>query len=347
MLCNNRYFLRTRFSAAAKTILLIVLAVGCTTDKKKIDVKDVELTLTIKRFEQDLFKFNPANSSQYLESLQNKYGSFFSQFNEKIINIGPANNPSYPSNLQGFINDQEIKTVYGDVQQEFGSFEEEKEELTVAFKRYHRLFPTKRIPEIITFLSGFNYAMVPFDSTLAIGLDMYLGTNYKFYEMLPQIPRYAVLHMRPEYVVPDAVKAWVITRFQNDSLKPELLNDIIHEGKMLYVLDLLLPETPDSLKIGYTKNQLKWINDNEKNVWAFFIDKKLLFSTNPIINNKYLSEGPFTPGMPKESPPKAGVWIGWQIIRSYMENNEVTVEQLINQKDAQLILRNSKYKPGK
>ena len=47
-----------------------------------------------------------------------------------------------------------------------------------------------------------------------------------------------------------------------------------------------------------------------------------------------------------ESPGRIGVWIGWQIVRSFMNNNEVSLQQLMTL-DAKEIFERSKYKPKK
>ena len=63
---------------------------------------------------------------------------------------------------------------------------------------------------------------------------------------------------------------------------------------------------------------------------------------------KYTSEGPFTAAFSKAAPPRIGYWIGWQIVRQYMNNNpEVTMQQLMDNNDAQQLLAKSKYKPKK
>lgn len=347
-MCNNSYFLKTSFVAAAKIILFIVLMSGCKSKKHEINTSEVKLQLEVKRFEQELFALTPENATQNIPILEKKYGEFFRRFNENILNVGPSSDPVYVSNITAFINDPDIKTIYKDSQKEFADFNEYTAALTDAFKRYKHFFPGKVIPEVITFISGFNYAVIAADSSLAIGLDMYLGNNYKYYSMLPQLPRYQVQRMRKGFLVADAVKAWVTTEFEADSLKNQLLDQMIQEGKMLYLIDILLPGDEDSLKIGYSSAQMEWVSGNEQRVWTYFIDRKLLYSTNAIENNKYFVEGPFTTGMPKESPPKTGAWLGWQIVRAYMENNpNVTPQKLIRENDAQKILKSSKYKPGK
>ena len=45
---------------------------------------------------------------------------------------------------------------------------------------------------------------------------------------------------------------------------------------------------------------------------------------------------------------KGAAWLGWQIVRKYMEENpKVTLAQLMAEKNAQKILTESKYKPKK
>ncbi|MGH2622772.1 MAG: gliding motility lipoprotein GldB, partial [Sphingobacterium sp.] len=73
----------------------------------------------------------------------------------------------------------------------------------------------------------------------------------------------------------------------------------------------------------------------------------LLYSTDYQRIQKYFSEAPFSPelGKQNESAPKLGSFIGWQIIRQYMKRNpELSLQDLFDQNDAQMILENSKYK---
>ena len=123
---------------------------------------------------------------------------------------------------------------------------------------------------------------------------------------------------------------------------------MIYNGKVLYCMDALMPETADTLKIGYTPAQLDWCQQNEANIWSYFLDQNLLYETDYLRMQKYLSEAPFTPGVGEgnESSPKLAVWTGWQIVREYMDRNpEITLKKLMEETDAQKILNASKYKP--
>ena len=46
------------------------------------------------------------------------------------------------------------------------------------------------------------------------------------------------------------------------------------------------------------------------------------------------------------SPGKIGVWIGWQIVRSYMKHNDVSLQELLKIDESDLFNK-SKYKPKK
>ncbi|MCX6287479.1 MAG: gliding motility lipoprotein GldB, partial [Bacteroidetes bacterium] len=118
--------------------------------------------------------------------------------------------------------------------------------------------------------------------------------------------------------------------------------------KRLYLQDAILPATPDRLKIGYTQEQYNWIKKNEVQVWGTIIENHMLYSNDGRIIRVFTSDGPFTAEFSKTSPPLLGNWIGWQIVKQYMERNpDISIEQLLKEKDSQKILAGSKYKPEK
>jgi uncharacterized protein YjaZ len=125
---------------------------------------------------------------------------------------------------------------------------------------------------------------------------------------------------------------------------------MIYAGKELYLKDLLLPDATDAIKMGYTPEQITWSQENEPFIWSYFIEKQLLFDTDQKLNARFISHAPFSKfylEIDNESPGRIGSWIGWQIVRSYMTNNEqVTLPQLL-QMDAKEIFEKSKYKPKK
>jgi uncharacterized protein YneF (UPF0154 family) len=280
-----------------------------------------------------------------MDNLAQKYPDFFYLFTKNIINIGDSSNPQMHMQLKGFLNDQNINEMYRQVQKQFKDVSSYNSELTAAFKGYHYFFPQSVVPEITYFVSGYNYANITTKNTLAIGLEMYLGSEYEPYTLL-KIPLYKQKLMRKEYLVADAVQAWISTEFEKEEDYTGLLNQMLYKGKVLYTLEKLIPNLSDTILFGYTQEQLNWCNSNESKIWSHFIEKKLLFAALRGDSFKYINEGPFTAGFPRESPGKIGVWLGYKIIKKYVEQQpQITLKQLFDNRNAQQILTNSKYKP--
>ncbi|MFT5902398.1 MAG: hypothetical protein ACI9LA_001612, partial [Bacteroidia bacterium] len=160
------------------------------------------------------------------------------------------------------------------------------------------------------------------------------------------LPQYMYTNMKPEQVVPQAVKGWIQSMYETEAQKNSLLEYMVFEGKLLYVMDALLRNKSDSSKIGYTSQAMNWCANYEPRIWAHLVEEELLFSTQYMSVNKWINQAPFVSGIPKDSPGRLGQWVGWQIVRKYMaENPEITVQQLMLNQDAQEILTKSKYKP--
>jgi hypothetical protein len=154
--------------------------------------------------------------------------------------------------------------------------------------------------------------------------------------------------MNPDHIIADCMKQAVTAMIPGNLPQRTLLDQMIVHGKILYFLDLVMPEYPDSLKIGYSEEEVIWCQENKSSVWALLLENELVFTTDPFVVNKFIQDGPFTAGLPEESPAMLGRWIGWQIVRAFMENHpETSIEELFRMSDNQLILSKSKYKPSR
>lgn len=328
--------------------VLFLFLSACGNDPLDVDVSDVSIPeITIDRLEQDLFKMDTLNIEASTEKLIAKYGKFYSTFVSVILNNGGLRDSSYSFRIKSFIRDFYMKKAFLDSQKQYPDTEDLRTGITGAYKRFSYHFPDRKLPKPITMISGFNYSVVVVDSTLAIGIETYLGSKSEFYTGLG-VPKYKSMFMNRENILPDAARQWMLTEFPNTMQNHDFLSEITYMGKIMYLTDALLTETPDSLKIQYSVSQMEYCRQNEFNVWSYFAAQKLLYTTDQAEIMKFTSDGPFTSALSKEAPPRIGHWIGWQIVRQYMRNNPATtLEELMNEKDAQKILTRSKYKPGK
>ncbi|NTW31481.1 MAG: hypothetical protein HGB12_02455 [Bacteroidetes bacterium] len=302
--------------------------------------KEDTLNIKIHRYENALFGVGIKNLKQELKKLRPEFSFFLNDNLDDTASI---------IQIRAYLTDPLIMSLYDDCRKIYPDVKDLETQLSHAFRYFKFYFPDKKIPEVFTYISGLDYnSPVKYaDSVLIVALDMYFGSKYNKYKMLGQ-PVYRQQYFRKDFILPDCMKEIALTMIDNTMESKKFIDHIVYEGKILYFLDAMLPDTPDSIKIKYSPSQMEWCNKNESNVWSYIIEKKILYTTDNNIIIKMCNDGPFTSLFSKQSPSRIGNWIGWQIVRSYMENNKkITVKELFINQDGQDILMKSKYKPQK
>ena len=332
-----------------KGIIVILLGVPLISCKKNrlddIDISKSAVNIEVQRFDKDLFSINPDSVEVQLPVLKAKYGQFADLFFEGIIRIGKPENPQYFQFLRSFLTDTMVNNSYRKAQSTFTNFDDLNIALTDAFRRYNYHFPTRKIPAVISYVSGYNLSVAIDENVVAVGLDRYLGSDTPQYKLLG-IPRYMAIKMVPEKIPSDIVRAWLYGEFAYNDSVDNLLSNMIYEGELIYITRHLLPNEPEYLIHGFSEEQLEWCEKNEADMWTHLIENKLLFTTNTLEINKFVNDAPFTSGFPQESPGRAAVWIGYRIVESLMQRNEqMTLEELMDIKDYQKVLNMARYKP--
>jgi hypothetical protein len=245
------------------------------------------------------------------------------------------------------LNDPDIKSVYAECLKQYPDLREEEKALSEAFGRYHRIFPDSLIPKLVSMISGFNYTIATSDSVLAIGLDMYLGSKCRFYELLT-MPQFKTQNMNRRNIVPDAIRGYLMAAFPMNAKTDDLISWMIYHGKIAFLSQLLLPELSEALILGYTNKQAAYNAESESRIWAHFVDKQLFYSKDFNDQVNYINDGPFTPGFTKDTPPRMGVWLGLQLVKKYMDQNrQITIPDLMRNSDMHAIFKQSGYKPPK
>lgn len=325
--------------------LLVLILASCGGEKKP-DVSKIEVNISIIRFEQELENIKKDSASwKSLQMLNNKYPFFTELYFTTLTQIGTLKDSSSQAYIKAFLFDPDIQELHKEVNNKFSDLEWFKKEVTQAFKYYKYYLPERLIPSVLTYNFGFNNIVVALDSTICIALDQYLGKTSKYYAHLPEYIKY---RKEKEYMVGDLMRGWISAEFDNGQPRMDMLDEMIFQGKIMYLTDKILPDVQDSILMGYTSDQMKFCNNNEYMIWSFFLEKKLLYTKDFKSINKYCGEAPFSAGMPDESPGRTGIWIGWQIVKAFMKNNKnITIEQLMTNTNYKQILNSSRYKPKK
>lgn len=324
--------------------LIALILFACSRDVKDrldIDVSRIEIEdFKVQAYGKDLFDIDTLDFNNQLAELALKYPYFLENVFEDM---------KYVNQFRDYVTDPKLIELNETTQSLYPDRLSLENELKDAYKHYKYYFPDIPIPVVYTFVSGLSFEepIIFKDDVTAIAIDLYLGSDFELYKELG-VPNYIAELMQESYISVDCMRAMAIGHVPPNQTNETLLDQMIYYGKMLYFIDAMLPQKEDRYKIGYTQVQYDWCIQHESKIWSIFIEEELLFSNDYQKTSKFILPGPFTQSISKEAPAALGIWIGWQIITSYMENNpEISLNQLLALRDPQLILKDSKYKPRK
>jgi hypothetical protein len=338
----------------AAGFMLLFSDCKCNKSRKQIDVSNIDIDVKIQRFDQDFFSINNENYATKVAALKNQYGAFYSFYVNELMG-GFKNTTQASASEQeailNFLGDTAIAGLSNTVQKNYPDLKIVEVGLQDAFKHIKYYFPELPQPRVISMISEFSYGAVTYDTaTLAISLDMFLTEKYAVYNYL-EIPKYIQRKLNKNYIVPNSVDVLYGLYFGEDVYEPgtPLLEAMVAKGKKLYFMEMMLPETPDSMLIGYTSEQMRWCKLSEYAMWQYLNEKDLIFSQSFMEHKRYLTDGPTTSGMPAESPGNLGSWIGWQMVRKFMNDadGKVTLKDLLTKYDNKTIAAKANYRPRK
>ncbi|MFY0629756.1 MAG: gliding motility lipoprotein GldB [Flavobacteriaceae bacterium] len=311
--------------------LVAFFLISCEKDSKnKVDVSMVSVDYEVQRFDIDFYTSAPSE----LKEVKKKYPFLFPKETPDSVWIGKIKN----------VDEQELFRETQKVYQDFSKTEKELSMLFQHVKYYNESF---KEPDVVTVLSNidYDYRIVYSNSFVFISLDVYLGKNHAFYG---DYPDYIKENNVQERIVVDLANKMIENQV-SVSLDRTFLSKMITAGKKLYLLDLYVPFKSDQSKIGYSKEKYEWALANEDQIWRYFIENSLLYSTDTKLNQRFLETAPFSKFYLSEdnkSPGRIGEWIGWQIVRSFMQKNDVSLQSLLSMSGEEIFTK-SNYKPKK
>ena len=330
-------------------LLCIAMAFGCS-NKKIPDVSNIKVDVTVQRFEKDFFSIDTANIDQSLQQLHQKYPVFLQDFIFNILALPPQPDSSaaVQHGISSFI--QSYKSIKDDGDKIFTSMGEVQTEVKKGMQFVKYYFPSYKLPgKIITFIGPINsYGNILTTDALAVGLQLYMGSDYPLYQSQQGqelYPTYISRRFRKEYIPVNCIKNIVDDMYPQIAAGKPLIEQMIEAGKRLYLLDALLPETADTLKTGYTEEQLEGCLKNEELIWSFFVQNDLLYATDPGIIKDYMNDAPNTAVLGEASPGFIGQFVGWRIVTKWMDKKENSSMADLMKTNPKIIFNEAKYKP--
>lgn len=324
---------------------LLCFLPSCKDDPRKdVEVETLPSVITVARFDKDFFAMDTSRLEEDLAALKAKYPVFYPFYQQEIMGWRPEEELR---NCHLLLRDTNVRRLRDTIDLIFGDFSEQTAILDPAFKRFAYHFPEAPTPTIVLAYTEFLFRSGTDSSLLVLPLEMYLGPAFPVYAYF-DIPGYMLRRMDKNHLPVVAMNAWLDEIFGTIPSKNRFLDQLIREGKKQYFLDLVLTETPDSLRTGWDTEQLEWLKKNEFQMWTYYIEDKYLYSTDAAFYMPLLTDGPFTaaPNIPPGSAPRIGAYTGWQIVKRYMEKNpDMELVELLQNMDSDKILSESGYRP--
>lgn len=316
-----------------KSILISILAtlvlISCQTkDKLAVDVANIDVKFDISRFDQIFYNATPQT---------------FAEVKSAFPYLFPSQEPD--SVWLNKIKNQDNRFLYTEVQKTFPDFKPETDGLTELFKHVKYYYPKFNAPKVVTLISEVDYLnkVIYADSLLLVSLDMYLGSQHEVYAGFPQ---YLSATFDKKYLLADVSKAIAHKNILKQDTQ-SFINSCIQQGKLLYQSKAFLPTLADSTLMGYNSNQINWAQANEEFIWKYFVENQLIYSTDKNLMIRFIDQAPFSKFYlenDRDTPSEIGTYIGYQIVKSFIKNNEVSLNNMLLTPN-ETIFKKSKYKP--
>lgn len=332
-------------------LCLVFVVLSCKNEDKN-EIRSQFGDLEVIRFEEELMALDTAAVESQFDQWKQKYPAFTEVFFQNVFPIEPGGN--FYNGLKAFTQDTVIRNFYQLVKDNYGDFSNEAKALDQAFDQALVWFPAAKKPRIYTYISAFAMQRFIFEDTdkdgIGIGLDMFLGEDFD-YTLLESgenvFSRYLTRTYDQQHLVKKVMESWIEDQMGLQKGN-RAIDYMLYNGRKLYLLKQVLPDVQDSILMEYTGKQVEYLDKNQKELWAFYLEEQLFYTTDNYKIKRLVFPAPNSTAlrMPPETPGQTGNYLGLKIVESFMKRNpETGIDQLLSI-DAQNLLEQSKFKPS-
>ncbi|MDR2056757.1 MAG: gliding motility protein GldB [Dysgonamonadaceae bacterium] len=311
---------------------------GCS--RKKVYGEEIA-EWQIQRFDTDLYAYLLSEDSSVFNEINRP---FLDQLGVNVIYIGASDSAGFKERLKNYFAELTLRNLYEDEQEKMKDITSVNKELAYGMETLLMNFPSLKRPRVYMHVSGLNQNIVVSENILSLSADKYMGADYPLYQDF--FYEYQRQLMTPDRIVPDYLLGFMMANFPFKGNDEILLDKILYEGKLRYILSLLLPERKVWEYVGYSEEQYRWCINHETKIWTSILENKHLFTPDYRIAERYIRPAPYTAFLPIEAPGRVGVWLGFRIVGSYMKNHPHTsLLELMEVIDYNELLKKAKYRP--
>jgi len=309
--------------------LVFGVVMSCTTNPLEIPVDTDANRVEVHPFHVDFF-----DTAQSIRSLQANYAPFLTEDVPEAIWERRRRDPYFAQ-------------LHRDALEIFPSTEPLNGELTQLMAHYRYYYPSAVLPGFYTYVGGADveYPIIDADSLIFIALDVFLGGDHPAYA---EVPQYIRRRFSADHLDVKLAQQLAERHIHWNPTDLTLVNSMIYWGKIWYFMEAMLPHESMPFLHEYTVEEESWAQTYETEIWTYLLAQDLLFDQRTDTRNRFVEEAPFSKfyaGIDRESPGRIGRWLGWRIVHSYMQEQKVSLPELMKNTDHRTIFNQSKYKP--
>ncbi|MDR1981956.1 MAG: DUF2268 domain-containing putative Zn-dependent protease [Tannerellaceae bacterium] len=293
----------------------------------------------IHRFDQALYQVVESDDSLLYGRLLEEYRDMLEVTGKGILNMRSPELPDFSARLVNYYSEPTLNGLYRDALALYDSVADIEQQLGSAFAYLKATLPSVTVPEIYMHVSGLNQNVLVAGNLLSISIDKYMGKEYPLYKEF--FYDYQREKMQRSRIAPDYLAGWIMSEYPFSGKENVLLERMVYEGKINYLVAQAFPDLTPSCLMGYTVEEYEWCKEYERSLWKTIIGEKHVYTPDYLTTNNYFEDAPGFPA--SGAPGHIGTWIGWRIVDRYMKETKETPENLMRNHDAQQILTESKY----
>ena len=320
----------------------LFLAGSCQGQPANIAKLEEAMPIRIERFDRALLEIIESGDTALGKKLLDAYPYELEIVGKGVLNMQSPAQPGFFERLIRYYSEPTLKRLYEEAVAKYADVSDIETQLGQAFAFLKANFPEMQIPAVYMHVSGFNQNVLVGDSLLSLSIDKYMGEDFPLYQAF--FPNDQRIKMQRTRVAADYLAGWLMSEYPFEGNESVLLDRMLYEGKIKYIVSLALPELSPAQLMGYTEAEQAWCEAHEKTLWSTIIERKHLYTPDRLTTEKYLRNTPCT-FLSDETPGNVGTWIGWRIISSYMQAVKPTLPDLMKQTNAQELLGMAKYRP--
>jgi hypothetical protein len=298
--------------------MLLVTCEGPTRDQANNAPKP---SIQVIHFEDAFFGMDSLRFKEALAKLVQQYPSFASDYFDRILMQSPVKDPQQ---IRAFYN--AYLPIYKEVKK-VAAATTATPQIEEALKRFHYFFPDYVLPKNIIYFIGplETYGNVVTKDGIAIGLQLYLGAESSWYfsEQVNTIyPSYISRRFAPAYIVVNSLEN-ILNDYQPIALNGQsLITQMIEIGKRQYIMEQCLPAVPDTVRMGYTAQQLNTLEAEASDIWTYLSAENRLYASAPNFIHSMLGESSYNEIFGANLPGNVGKYIGYNIVKDWMRQQK-------------------------